>query len=133
MTPPSGHGIDVWLEKNGVDYWLDLKTVQPNVGSYQHFLLQILDWFSYYYSRWPEGNLEARIVFPYNPHSGDFWDKTHDGGFPLEKGKEAWVADDFWDFLTGNTGSTEIILSSFREIAAKGLVTKVLEDLFSTD
>lgn len=131
IAPPSGHGIDVWLKKDGIDYWFDIKTVQPNVGSYQRFLKQILNWYTFYYSRWPENHLEARIVFPYNPYAPkDYWDETPRGGLPIEHGSEAWVADDFWDFCTGNTGSTEIIFSSFKEIRQKGLLTGVLEDLF---
>jgi hypothetical protein len=131
VSPPAGHGIDVWLKKDGIDYWFDIKTVHPNVGGYQRFLKQILNWYAYYYSRWPHGHLEARIVFPYNPHDRCFWDATPRGGLPLERGQEGWVADDFWDFCTGNKESTSCLFEGFKKIGEEGMVSEILKDLFA--
>jgi len=128
--PPKGRGIDVWLHKNNIDYIFDLKTVHPNVGSYNSFLKQILDWYCYYYSQWPTKKVEARIVFPYNPYIGDFWDMTINKGNPLIKGKEAWVADEFWRFCTGTKGTYEIIIKAFKDIGKENLVSKELNKLF---
>ena len=54
--PPRGHGVDIWLRKNKKDYVFDIKTVQPNVGSYLRFLKQILGWYCYFFCKHPNAN-----------------------------------------------------------------------------
>lgn len=127
---PRGFGVDIWLEKNGVNYFFDTKTVQPNVGSYHKFLSQVLNWYAYFYAQYPTGLAEGRIVFPYNPHSDVFWQKTMGGGKPLEKITEAWVEDEFWDFLSGYSGTFRLIKLSFKEIHDEGTLEAQLDKVF---
>ena len=127
-TAPKGFGVDVWLKKDGIDYFFDTKTVQPNVGAYSKFVEQILNWYAYYFSRFPNGNAEARIVFPYNPHDKDFWTKTIGGGSPLEKDNEGWVENQFWDFCSGFDCTFELIKECFIELRE----SKELEDALNS-
>jgi hypothetical protein len=60
---PRGNGVDIWLQKDGRDYFFDTKTVQPNVGDLKKFLRQIIYWYAFFYSKNPTGNAEGRIVF----------------------------------------------------------------------
>lgn len=113
---PKGFGVDIWLKKNSVNYFFDTKTVQPNIGGYSKFVEQILNWYAFFYSRFPDQLAEARIVFPYNPHSGDFWDHTMGKGKPLEKDNEGWVENQFWDFCTGLENTYGLIVESFNEL-----------------
>jgi hypothetical protein len=55
-------------------------------------------------------------VFPYNPHDGEFWNYTKGKGFPLEKDKEGWVENQFWDFCSGLTNTYALIVEAFAEI-----------------
>ncbi|MDC7233906.1 MAG: TdeIII family type II restriction endonuclease, partial [Spirochaetales bacterium] len=74
---PRGFGVDICLKKDSVNYFFDTKTVQPNIGRLTTCMKQILNWYSYFYSKEPEGTAYARIVFPYNPYqSANFWDKV---------------------------------------------------------
>ncbi|WP_158795520.1 TdeIII family type II restriction endonuclease [Pedobacter sp. L105] len=128
---PRGFGVDIWLKKDGINYFFDTKTVQPNVGNYNKFLSQILNWYAYFYSQNPLGNAEARIVFPYNPHNGeDFWKKTMGAGKPLERGKEGWVENEFWDFLSGYTNTFQLIKESFNDIYIEGSLENQLDIVF---
>lgn len=127
---PRGFGVDIWLEKEGVNYFFDTKTVQPNVGSYYKFLSQVLNWYAYFYAQYPTGLAEGRIVFPYNPHKVDFWQKTMGRGKPIEKMNEAWVEDEFWDFLSGYSGTFNLIKQSFKEIYDEGTLEVQLDKVF---
>lgn len=127
---PTGSGVDIWLFKDGVDWFFDTKTVQPNVGDFKKFLDQIMNWYAYYYSNKPDGHAEGRIVFPYNPYDGDFWDKTKAGARPLTPGLEAWVEDDFWDFLSGYAGTFHLIKESFAEINQERTLEASLDKIF---
>ncbi len=126
----TGFGVDIWLRKDGIDYFFDTKTVQPNIGSYTRYFTQLLNWYAYYYSRYPAGIAQARIVFPYNPYQENFWTKTIGGGFPLEPTNEAWVEDEFWNFCSGIPNTFELIKTTFREVAASGELQERFDALF---
>lgn len=132
VKPKSGRGVDIWLQKDGVNYFFDTKTVQPNLSTLTGCLEQVLGWYAYYYSRFPDGKAEGRIVFPYNPTpEKSFWNGTIGGGKPLEPGSEAWVEDEFWDFCSGHKGTYAIIEKSFNEIRENGDLTDVLDNLLT--
>lgn len=133
--PKSGRGVDIWLEKDGVNYFFDTKTVQPNLSTLIGCLDQLLGWYAFYYARYPDGNAQGRIVFPYNPTpEKSFWDGVIGGGKPLEPTTEAWVEDEFWDFCSGFDGTYSIITESFTEIRDSGELKDVLDKLLnSTD
>ncbi len=131
VKPPPGHGVDVWIEKEGDNYLFDTKTVQPNVGGYIRFLRQIINWYIYFYAKNPDGTVEARVVFPYNPFSpSDFWENTPNSAKPMYPGAEAWVQDDFWDLCTGRDNSYIVIENAFRHIGEENLVSEEIEMLF---
>lgn len=127
---PTGKGVDIWLKKDNVDWFFDTKTVQPNVADFKDFLDQIMDWYAYYYSSNPTGHAEGRIVFPYNPYDDDFWKKTKAGAKPLEPGLEAWVEDDFWDFISGHKGTFQLIKECFTEINKSGVLEESFDKIF---
>ena len=131
-TAPKGFGVDIWIRKDGTDYFFDTKTVQPNVGGYTKFMEQILTWYAYYYSRFPTGNAKARIVFPYNPYPGkNFWDKTIGKGLPLAAKSEGWVENEFWDFCSGLTNTYHLITKSFAYLRINKTLEKELDSILS--
>jgi Type II restriction endonuclease, TdeIII len=130
-APPKGFGIDIWLKKNNINYFFDTKTVQPNIGAYSKFVEQILNWYAFFYSQFPNEEAQGRIVFPYNPDApNDFWEKTTNKGFPLEKNEEAWVGNEFWDFCSGHFKTYELIETAFLEIRDSKKLEKKFDNLF---
>lgn len=128
--PPRGGGVDIWLTKGGCNYFFDTKTVQSNLGAYKAQLRQVLSWYAYFFARYPTGEAEARIVFPYNPYKSDFWKNTTGKGFPLERKNEGWVEDEFWNFCSGTENTFRIIKQAFEYIKDNGLVSKEFDVLF---
>ena len=129
--PPRGFGVDIWLEKDGINYFFDTKTVQANVGSYSKCFSQVLNWYSYFYSRYPNQRCSARIVFPYNPYGEiDFWSRTIGGGWPLEPNNEGWVQDEFWDFCSGLDNTYSIIYDAFINISETGDLEDIIQEIF---
>ncbi len=128
--PASGRGIDIWLRKDNINYFFDTKTVQPNVGDFTSYMIQILTWYAHFYSKYPTGEAVARIVFPYNPYKVDFWTKTIGKKQPLEKDNEAWVENQFWNFCSGLPNTFEIIIESFKELQQSKELEQDFEKLF---
>lgn len=128
--PPKGRGVDIWLKKDGVNYFFDTKTVQPNLSALTSCLEQVLAWYAYYYSKQPDGKAEGRIVFPYNPYIDSiFWEKIIGHGMPLEPDNEAWVENQFWDFCSGLSNTFEIITTAFNELVEEGVLERDLDTL----
>jgi hypothetical protein len=130
-SAPKGFGVDIWLKKDNVNYFFDTKTVQPNIGGYSKFVEQILNWYAFFYSRFPDQQAQARIVFPYNPHAGVFWDKTMGKGEPLERDNEGWVENQFWNFCSGLDNTYEIIVESFTELRESKELEKDLNNILT--
>lgn len=123
-----GKGVDLWLKKNEINYFFDIKTVQPNLGAFKGLMEEILYWYAYFYSRYPTEKAEARIVFPYDPYKGDFWQKKRK--LPLEQDNELWIGTQFWDFCSGLTNTYKLIEEVFNKIFKTRELEKELESLF---
>lgn len=134
VKPPRGQGVDIWLEKDEVNFFFDTKTVQPNLRTLNGCLDQVFGWYAYYYSKFPSGSAEGRIVFPYNPTPDkSFWKGAIGNGKPLEPGEEAWVEDEFWDFVSGHKGTYSVIESCFIEISESGQLSGALNTILSAN
>lgn len=120
---PKGQGVDVILVKNDTYYFFDLKTTQLNAGGGPKFLRNILCWYSYG-ALLGIKNMKCFLAFPFDPHKGLFWKRESGKVSPLIPKQEAFVADEFWDFLTGIEGTTEIIESTFKKLGNEGFGTQ---------
>jgi len=124
---PKGRGVDIWLQKDDINYFFDTKTVQPNLSALTACMEQVLNWYAYFYAKNPTGYAVARIVFPYNPNPDkSFWQGVMGRGKPLEQDNEAWVGNQFWDFCSGLDNTYQIIAESFTQLRESG----ELEDSF---
>lgn len=131
IPAPKGYGVDIWLAKDGVNYFFDTKTVQSNVGGYSRCFIQVLNWYAYFYSKFPNGNASARIVFPYNPYGEEnFWSRTIGKGWPLEPNNEGWVQNDFWDFCSGLDSTYSLIYQAFISISETGDLEDIIQEIF---
>jgi hypothetical protein len=130
VKAPTGYGVDIWLEKNNINYFFDTKTVQPSLGDFGKYLRQLLTWYAYFYSRFPQGQAAARIVFPYNPHNDrSFWDGATGNGRPLEPLNEGLVENEFWDFCSGLPNTFQLIKESFTEVQESKELETILDNL----
>lgn len=120
VPPASGTGVDIFLKKDGIYYAFDTKTVQPNVGSLKSFNKQILEWYAYSVCKNPEIQIECKIAYPYNPHSGTFWSYTPHTVGVLQPSVDALVENEFWDFLSGYKNTYQMITQIFQELSEEG-------------
>ena len=127
VAPASGSGVDIFLKKDNKYYAFDTKTVQPNVGDIKKFNKQILEWYTYAIFKDPNVDFSGQIAYPYNPWSTDFWSKdTHKNG-ALKPKEDALVEDEFWDFISGLTGTFGQIMGIFEELEDEGLGDELSE------
>jgi hypothetical protein len=114
-----GQGVDVWLRKNGIEYLIDIKTVQLNAGAGDKCNSNMLHWYAYNILRKSKSKTKSLTAFPYNPHlPKDYWRVEKGKISPLIPGNEALVADEFWDFISGQTETTNLIYDVFKKLGS---------------
>ncbi|MCT8985286.1 TdeIII family type II restriction endonuclease [Shewanella phaeophyticola] len=122
---PKGEGIDIWLEKAGVEYIYDIKTTQINAGSESKFSSNFMNWYAYRLLVNNALKIECRLAFPFNPHKGkNFWAKEGGKSIPLLPSIEAVVGNEFWDFLLGQEKTIELIFECFKELGEENFGAK---------
>lgn len=113
---PKGEGVDLWIEKDNVEYMFDIKTVQVNAGTGPKLSRNMCNWHAYRIAQKPDVNLITACVFPYDPHNGKFWEKEGGKISPMIKGEDALLGDQFWDLITGQKNSMKEIIKAFEDL-----------------
>lgn len=117
-----GKGSDVILKKNNSIYIFDTKTVQVNANNGNTFNETVMLWVAYYKYKYriDANNIDARIVFPYNSSNENndsaWWTEYGQRISPLTP-NEIYVGNDFWSFLTDNSGALQSIIAGIEEVA----------------
>ena len=127
---PKGEGVDLWIEKNNIEYMYDFKTVQVNAGTGPKLSRNFCKWHAYRLLQDKNVKLITACVFPYDPHGGKFWEKEGGKISPLINGKDALLGDEFWSFITGQKKSINEIWSAFTEVRKSKILDKYSEKFY---
>ena len=129
---PKGEGVDIWLEKNNIEYMYDIKTVQVNAGTGPKISRNMCNWHAYRIAQKKDVNLVTACVFPYDPHKGKFWEKEGGKIAPMIKGEDALLGDQFWNFISGQNNTMREIIKAFEELKKDKSLNK-LKSKFKSD
>jgi hypothetical protein len=126
-----GKGIDFWYKKNNIELIGDIKSPQENIGNAKKLLEHILIWSTYRLLDEPELEIEAVIVFPYNPYENiEIYNKYQGIKLsPLIHDHDVLLADQFWNRLSGVDESTKIIFDALKTLSTSDEI-KNLTKLF---
>lgn len=102
--------VDLYLkDKNGREYFLELKTAKPNISEFTAVKKKLLEWVAM-----AGKDVSTIVCIPYNPYHPEPYERwTLKGLFDLKE--EILVGQEFWDFL-GGKGTFEDILDLFEEV-----------------
>lgn len=118
-----------FVDKNGVENYIEIKTAKPNINEFVGIKKQLLDWIAMRGSIKPNVKIKTFIAIPYNPYEPQPYERwTLQGLFDLEK--EILVGKEFWDML-GGTGTYEDLLKVFERagIELRDEIDKKIKDL----
>lgn len=106
--------IDIWLQgAKGELYFIDLKTVKPNIEGFAGHKRKLLEWAAAEMSRTPDVKIKTLIGIPYNPYYPRPYERwTMRGMFDLKE--EVLVDSELWDFI-GGKGAYGVLLDCFEE------------------
>lgn len=94
-------------------FMFDLKTVKPNKGDFISYKRNMLEWLGVYFYQHPDATVNTLISIPYNPYEPKPYARWTMKGM-LDLKKEVMVANEFWDFLSGE-GTYNDLLECFEK------------------
>ncbi len=106
--------IDLYLEKRGCCFAIDIKTAKPNIDLFEKQKEKMLEWMASVLYESPQKNIRTIIAIPYNPsypNAYDHW--TLRGVVDTSKAGQLLVAQDFWNFIAGGEDIYDQLLECF--------------------
>jgi len=101
--------VDLFLKSTSNEVFMfDLKTVKPNKGDFVSYKRNMLEWLAIYFYQYPKVKANTIIAIPYNPYEPERYKRWTMKGM-LDLKNEVMVADEFWDFLSGEGTYTELL------------------------
>ena len=116
----AGKGVDFWFKKDNFEFIGDIKSPQENIGNAKKLVEHILIWSSHRLLDCPNVNIDAVIAFPYNPFKNieDYMSNQGKKLHPLVLGEDFLIADQFWDKVSGVSGSSTQIFNALKAMSA---------------
>jgi hypothetical protein len=109
------NGIDVWLEKDGSEYIIESKTVQPNSGIGKSINNKMFQWYTLRaLMPDPPKDLNCWLCFPFNPYNKPFYDVNITKVSPLIPTIETKCEDEIWRFISANKIGWDDILEQIK-------------------
>jgi len=106
--------VDLFLiGKDEKVYMFDLKTAKPNIKEFESYKRTLLEWTASYFYQYPKTVVFTMIAIPYNPYEPKPYARWTMKGM-LDLKYEVKVAEEFWDFLSGN-GTYQDLLDCFEQ------------------
>jgi type II restriction enzyme len=100
---------DLFLKKNDVEYFIEIKTAKPNIDVFAKSKQKLLEWVAL-----RKKYVHPILAIPYNPYYPEPYARFTMQGY-LDAEKELYVAEKFWELLGGKETYKEI-LDIFDEI-----------------
>ena len=121
--------VDIYLQgKDHSCFAIDIKTVKPNIASFEDHKHTLLKWMACVLYDSPDTKICSFIAMPYNPyHPKPYKRWTLSGMLDIEK--QLQVGEEFWNFLAGGDDIYDELLDCFERVGQKLRVR--LDEYFS--
>jgi hypothetical protein len=107
-----GKIADFYMLRSGIEYYIEIKTVKPNIDIFTKSKTKLLEWVAR--RRKP---VKVILAFPYNPYYPHPYERFTEQGM-LDRGKEFLIGNEYWDFLGGANTFVDL-LSLFDDVGKK--------------
>lgn len=121
--------IDLYMEDDGEEYYVELKSVKPNKNEMRAAKRDLLDILAMRQKAKSLEKIHVYLALPYNPYfTGSYRRWTVTKFFKV--GEDLLVGKNFWDFI-GGENSYEELLGIFEEVGdeAMGLIKSTIRKL----
>jgi Type II restriction endonuclease, TdeIII len=105
----SGNIADFFMNRDGQEYYFEIKTVKPNIDVFEKSKTKLLEWIAR--KRAP---IKVFLAFPYNPYHPEPYSRFTETGM-MDWPNDFLVGEQYWDFIGGKDTFPQL-LDSFDEI-----------------
>ena len=105
----SGNIADFYMNKDGEEFYFEIKTVKPNIDVFEKSKTKLLEWVAR--RRKP---VKVYLAFPYNPYHPKPYHRFTEVGM-MNPPNDFLVGDEYWDFIGGENTFPEL-LKTFDEV-----------------
>ena len=115
---------DLFLKKGNEEYYIEIKTAKPNIDVFSKSKEKLLQWVAL-----RKKKVHTILAIPYNPYHPEPYNRFTEQGY-LDKEKELYVAEKFWELL-GGKGTYEEVLEIFDEVGKefKGKIQEKIKEV----
>ena len=103
----AGRTVDVHIKRGGNEYYIEVKTVAPNISGFLDNKRRLLTWVARANKR-----IRSCLALPYNPYHPEPYGRM--GSKVMQVGGDLLVGESFWD-LVGGSGFYDDLVGLFRE------------------
>jgi len=105
----SGNIADFYMNRDGVEYYFEIKTVKPNIDVFEKSKTKLLEWVAR--RRAP---VKVFLALPYNPYHPEPYSRFTETGM-MDAPNDFLVGDQYWDFVGGQNTFPQL-LEAFDEV-----------------
>ncbi len=99
----AGNIADFYMNKDGMEYFFEIKTVKPNIDVFEKSKTKLLEWVARKRSR-----IKVFLAFPYNPYHPDPYLRFTETGM-MDHPNDFLIGEEYWDFIGGKNTFTELL------------------------
>lgn len=100
----SGNIADFYMNRSGIEYYFEIKTVKPNIDVFEKSKTKLLEWVAR--RRKP---VKVYLAFPYNPYHPKPYQRFTEVGM-MNPPNDFLVGSEYWDFIGGKNTFTELLV-----------------------
>jgi len=116
-----GRIADFYMLRNGIEYFIEIKTVKPNIDIFTKSKTKLLEWIARRMKP-----IRSILAFPYNPYFPETY-KRFTSQNTMQMGVDLLVGEDYWNFLGG--GNTYDDLLNIFDSVGKKLKNDILSKI----
>lgn len=105
----AGNIADFYMNRNGTEYFFEIKTVKPNIDVFEKSKTKLLEWVAR--RRKP---VKVFLAFPYNPYHPEPYSRFTETGM-MNHPNDFLVGEEYWNFIGGKNTFPQL-LQTFDEV-----------------
>lgn len=99
----SGNIADLFMKRDGIEYYFEIKTVKPNIDVFEKSKTKLLEWVAR-----RRKVIKVYLAFPYNPNHPNAYNHFTVSGM-MDHPNDFLIGEEYWDLLGGDNTFSDLL------------------------
>jgi len=99
----SGNIADLYLKRNGIEHYFEIKTVKPNIDVFEKSKTKLLEWVAR-----KRKKIKVYLAFPYNPYFPKPYSHFTISGM-MDHPNDFLIGEEYWNLLGGKNTFSDLL------------------------